>query len=115
MAWLSRRLEKLSLRVCAADVGFVEVGLKGDSSLEVSVGEIGEVTGVEDAIVPPTPMRDVTATILRGALRVMEQDVGGMLVAGVTNAGLCGDPMAITNGMLEADAALILRSGGDGG
>jgi predicted polyphosphate/ATP-dependent NAD kinase len=93
----------------------VETGLNGDSSLDVSVGEIGDVTGVEDAIVPPTPMRDVTGTILSGAFRVMEQDVGGMIAAGVTNAGLCGDPIAITKGMLEVDAALILRSGGDGG
>lgn len=104
------------MRVCArgaADTGFVDIGRKGDSSLDVLVGEIGEVTGVDDAIVPPTPMRDVTGTILRGAFRVMEQDVGGMIAAGVTSAGLCGEPMAITKGMLEVDAALILRSGGD--
>lgn len=67
-----------------------------------SLGETGDVTGVVDAIVPPTPMREVTGMILSGWFRVMEH--------GVTKAGLCGDPMAITKGILELDAALPLRS-----
>jgi hypothetical protein len=104
------------LRICATgatEVGLVAVGLTGNSSLEVSVGEIGEVTGVEEAMVPPTPVRDKTGLILSGAFLVIAHDVGGMLTTGVTRAGLCGEPMAMTNGMLEFDAALNLRSGGD--
>lgn len=84
-------LEKLSLRICATgatEIGLVAVGLTGNSSLEVSVGEIGEVTGVEEAMVPPTPVRDVTGLILSGAFLVIAHDVGGMLTTGVTRAGL---------------------------
>lgn len=36
-----------------------------------------------------------------------------MLDEGVIRAGLCGDPMPITNGILEAEALLSFRSGGD--
>jgi hypothetical protein len=88
----------------------VVVGRKGGSREEVSVGEMG----VEDAIVPPTPMRDVTGMILRGALRAMGAGVGEMLVIGFMRAGLWGEPMDMTKGTLELDAALSLRSGGEG-
>lgn len=111
----SRFLEKLSLRVCGCSTGLVDAGLSGGSSIDVSVGETGEVTGVDDAMVPPTPMREVTGMIFNGAFRVMGHDVGGIVATGVTSAGLCGEPMAITKGMLELDAALTFRSGDDGG
>jgi hypothetical protein len=104
-------LEKLSLRVCDKSTGLVDAGLSGGSSINMFVGETGDVTGVDDAIVPPTPMRDVTGVILSGAFRVIEHDVGGMVATGVTSVGLCGDPMPITKGMLELDAALNFRSG----
>jgi hypothetical protein len=95
-------LEKLSLRGWVSAMGLVAMGRKG-ASREVSVGEMG----VEEAIVPPTPMRDVTS----GGRRA---DVGDMLDIGLTRAGLWGEPMDMTKGMLELDAALNLRSGGDG-
>lgn len=91
--------------------GFVDADLSGKSSPITLVGDTGEVTGVVDAIVPPSPMRDVTGMILRGWFRVMEHAAGGMLVTGVTKAGLYGEPMAITKGLLDVDAALPLRSG----
>jgi hypothetical protein len=78
------------------------MGRKG-ASREASVGEMG----VEDAIVPPTPTRDV----MSGGRR---PDVGDMLNIGLTRAGLWGEPMDMTKGMLEPDAALSLRSSGDG-
>ena len=70
---------------------------------------MGEM-GVEDAIVPPTPTRDVVVMMLSGAAR---PEVGDMLDIGLTRAGLWGEPMEMTKGMLELDAALSLRSGGD--
>ena len=96
----------------ATAVGLVVIGLRGGSRHEISVGEMGDVTGVEDAMVPPTPVRDVVL-ILSGAFLVIEHDVGGMLAAGEMRAGLCGEPIAMTNGMLELDPVLNLRSGGD--
>jgi hypothetical protein len=107
----SRFLEKLSLRACGTSTGLVDAGLSGGSSIGMSVGETGDVTGVDDAIVPPTPMRDVTVVTFSGAFRVIEHDVGGIVTIGVTSAGLCGDPMPITKGTLELDAALNFRSG----
>jgi hypothetical protein len=89
----------------------VDAGLSGGSSINMSVGETGDVTGVDDAMVPPTPMRDVTGVILSGAFRVIEHDVGGIVATGVTSAGLCGDPMPIIKGMLELDAPLNFGSG----
>lgn len=77
------------------------------------MGETGDVTGVEDAMVPPTPAREAVVMILRGALRVMEQAVGAMVAVGATRAGLWGEPIPMTNGTLELDPPLNLRSGGD--
>ena len=114
-AWSSCFLEKLNLRVCTAgvdDTGLVGCGFGGGSGLETSVGEVGDVMGVEDAIVPPTPDLDTDELILRGAFRVIEHGVGGMPVVGVMRAGLCGEPIAMTNGILDAEATLSLRSGG---
>jgi hypothetical protein len=74
----------------------------------------GKPTGVDDAMVPPTPAREVASgLILRGAYLVIEHGVGSMLVAGVMRAGLCGEPMAMTNGTLELEAALSFRSEGE--
>jgi hypothetical protein len=67
----------------------------------------------DDAIVPPTPARDVFVLILRGAFRVMAQEESGMVIAGSMRAGLCGEPMAMTKGVLELDAVLGLRSSGE--
>lgn len=88
----------------------------GGSGLETPVGEVGDVTGVEDAIVPPTPALDIDELILRGAFRVIEHAVGGMLVGGmlvvgVMRAGLCGEPIAMTNGIFDPEATLNLHSG----
>jgi hypothetical protein len=80
---------------------------------EIFVDTTGDVTGVVDAMVPPTPARDVPVLILRGAFLVIEHDVGGMLAAAGTRAGLWGEPIAMTKGMLELDAALSFRSDGD--
>jgi len=106
----SRFLEKLSLRVCGTTTGFVDTGPKGGCSMEVLVGEMGDETGVDDAIVPPTPTREVTALILRGAFLVIEHGVGCIRTAGAMRTGLCGEPMPMTKGILEPDAALSLRS-----
>ena len=97
----------------ATGIGLVVVRIEGESNSRRSFGEMGEVTGVEDAMVPPTPVREVVGLIFSGAFLVMEHDVGGMLPTGETRAGLCGEPIAITNGILELDAPLKLRSGGD--
>lgn len=110
-------LEMLALRACDENAEDTDTGLLvddfgGGSGLEASDGETGEVTGVEEAMVPPTPVLEIDELILSGALRVIEQGVDGMLVVGVSRAGLCGEPMAITKGIFEPDAALILRSGG---
>lgn len=64
------------------------MGFAGGSSHGISVGEMGDVTGVEDAMVPPTPVRSVVGTILSGAFLVIEQKVGAMVAAGATSAGL---------------------------
>ena len=56
--------------------------------LEASTGEIGVATGMEEAIVPPTP-RDMGDDTLRGAtFAVIEQVVGAITVVGVMSAGL---------------------------
>ena len=71
---------------------------------------MGDETDVDDAIVPPTPTREVAGLIFRGAFLVMEHGVGCMVIAGATKAGLCGEPMPMTKGILEFNAALSLRS-----
>lgn len=110
---------RLGLRVGAPDVKFVGLGGRGlggrglgsGSGRDVSVGDTGEVIGVEDAMVPPTPVLPTAELILRGAFRVIEHTTGARLVVGLVNAGLCGEPIAMTNGMLTFDATLNLRSG----
>lgn len=106
----------LNLRVGGVTVdvkGMVDAGFGDGGNLEVSVGEMGEVTGVVDAMVPPTPVLKADGMIFNGAFRVMEHAVGGKLVVGEMRAGLCGEPIAMTKGILELDATLNLRSGGD--
>ena len=93
--------------------GFVDIGRVGGSNAVVSIRERGEDKGVEEAIVPPTPVREIGSVIFNGALRVIEQLVGIMAADVVIRAGLCGEPMAMTKGTLELDVVLILRSGGD--
>jgi hypothetical protein len=67
-------------------MGLVPGTFAGGSSREVFVGEIGDVTGVQEAMVPPTPTREVL--ILSGAFLVIEHDEGGMLATGAMMAGL---------------------------
>lgn len=70
-------------------------------------GEVGDVIGVVDAIVLPMPVRKLGETILR--LPVIEQELRGTIAVDVVRAGLWGEPMAMTNGILEFDAVLGLR------
>lgn len=65
--------------------------------------------GVVDAIVLPIPVRKLGEMTLR--LPVIEQELRGPVTVEVVRAGLWGEPMAITNGMLELDAVLGLRDG----
>lgn len=106
-----------ALRLDVAEAPFEDEGRLGrvegkKGFLEVSVGEIGDVRGVEVAIVPPTPVRSVGEKTL--TFPVIEHAVGGTVVVGVMSAGLCGEPMAMTKGMLELDAVLGLREGEGG-
>ena len=70
---------------------------------------MGDVTGVVDAIVLPMPVRSVGEITLR--LPVMEHGVGDTVAVDEIRTGLCGDPMAMTKGISEPDAALGLRDG----
>lgn len=70
---------------------------------------MGDVTGVVDAIVLPMPVRRVGEITLR--LPVVEHGLGDTVVGDDMRAGLCGDPMAMTKGILELDAVLGLRDG----
>jgi hypothetical protein len=94
--------------------------LKVDSALakyevfEASVGDMGYVTGVVEAIVPPTPVLDVGLVTLTATFLVIEQLVGGTLAVGAIRAGLCGEPMAITKGTFALDEVLGLRGGEEG-
>jgi hypothetical protein len=113
--WLSRSLDRrLVLRTGPNWVGLVDIGRGGGSSPVASVRETGEDRGVEEAIVPPTPVREMGGVIFSGALRVIEQLVGITAADGVIRAGLYGEPIAMTKGTLESDAVLNLRSGGGG-
>lgn len=84
------------------------------------MGETGDGKGIDEAIVPPTPVLDVGAVILSGAhFPVMEQVVGVIVVVGVTTVGLFtlgsyGDPIAMTKGMLLPDPVLSFRGGEEG-
>jgi hypothetical protein len=93
-------------------VGLVDIGLKGSSNPAASGCEMGELTVAEDAMVQLTPLRELGGVTLSGAFRVIEQTVGSTAADGVIRAGLCGEPMAMTKGMLEVDAVFSLRSGG---
>lgn len=75
------------------------------------MGETGEVMGVVEAIVPPTPVLRVGETTFLFA--VMEHAVGGTGDCGVIRAGLWGEPIAMTKGMFEFDAVLGRREGGE--
>jgi hypothetical protein len=90
--WLPGFLDlRLVLRTTAPSVdcvGLVDIGGGGGSKPPISVRETGEKTGVEDAIVPPIPGRDVGGVIFSGALRVIEQLVGIMVADDVIRAGL---------------------------
>jgi hypothetical protein len=92
-------------------VDLVEIGLKGSSNPTASEFEIGERIGVGDAIILPNPIREVGGVFLSGAFRVIEQAVGNTAGDDVIRAGLDGEPIAMTKGVLEADVALKLRSG----
>jgi hypothetical protein len=82
------------------------------AGFDVSVGDVGEWIGVEDAIVPPTPALD-TAGVTDGAgLPVMEYRVGAIELVGATIGRLCGDGIPMTKGVLLAvDPVLIFRCG----
>ena len=94
-----------------------------NTGLLVSVGDTGEDNGVELAMVPPTPVLLVgdcnfgKVAVVAAApavdaletLPVIEQAEGGTVVVGVMRAGLCGEPMAITKGMLLPEPTLSLR------
>ena len=73
-----------------------------------SGGSIGEVNGVELAIVPPTPALLVGDLSGAELLPVIEQVVGWTAVTGLMS-GLCGEGIPMMNGMLLADALLPLR------
>jgi hypothetical protein len=71
------------------------------------------VSGVELAIVPPTPVLPVEDCTFKGAFDtlfpVMEQVEGGTVDVGLISAGLCGDGIPIMNGILLDDALLAFR------
>jgi hypothetical protein len=87
--------EMLALRLgVTGSEGFVEAvlpwGLKVGAALlgyEVLVASV-DLTGVVDAIVPPTPVRNVGLVTLTAVFLVIEQLVGGTLAVGATRAGL---------------------------
>jgi hypothetical protein len=79
--------------------------------LDALVGEVGEVTGVVEAIVPPTPVLRVGETTFRFA--VIEHAVDCTGGCGAIRAGLWGEPMAMTKGMFEFEAVLGRREGGE--
>jgi hypothetical protein len=99
---------------CAPPIGSA---LPKDGNFIVSVGETGDVRGVEEAIVPPTPIRDVDEAILSGCVYfpVMEPGVG-VIEPRATRARLCGEGMPMTNGvLLTVDPVLIFRCGDNSG
>lgn len=93
--------ERLSLRLCPVGAGGAAVGIS--SALLVLVGD---ARGVEEAIVPLSPVLEVANEFFCGR-------VTGLFFAATAMAGLCGEPMAMTKGMAVLDEALSLRSGRD--
>ncbi len=91
--------DRLSLRLCPVGIGEDAVGTNARLSMLV-----GDDKGVEEAMVPSTPDRDVADAFLC-------ERVAGMFFAATAIAGLCGELMAITKGMPVLDALLSLRSG----
>ena len=99
--------ERLALRLGSAEVDllFGRTVLKKDC-----FADTGEVTGVVDAMVLPIPaVRRVGESTLR--FLVMEHGEGDNVAVGTMSAGLCGEPIAMTKGMLVLDAVLGLREG----
>ena len=90
--------DKLSLRLCPVAAGEDCVGIGEELPILV-----GEDRGVEDAIVPSMPALDVTEEDLC-------KRVTGWFLAATAIAGLCGEPIAITKGILVLDVPLTLRS-----
>jgi hypothetical protein len=82
---------------------FLRVGVSGVDG----ASEAGEVMGVNDAIVPLIPVREVgDNTMLSGALRVIEQLVESIAVYGAMRAGLCGNSVSMTKSVDEAVLSL---------
>ena len=69
----------------------------------------GGFAGVDEAIVPPMPDREVGVAMLGGAFRVMEQPVGRAAANGAMSPAFCFDVVAVD--MLLAEALLNLRPG----
>ena len=123
-AWFSALVldEMLPLRL-----GVVGSGTLGDVALlrgwrvdatlpkcKVFDVSVGLVTGVVEAMVPPTPVLDVGLITFVAMFLVMEQLAGCTLAVGAIRAGLCGEPIAMTKGTLVLDELLSFRCGKDG-
>lgn len=110
--------ERLALRVGGADADLMcaycdledETLLKYDC-WDALMGKVGDVMGVLDAIVPPTPVLKAGETTTR--LAVIGYVVGVTEGGGDTRAGLWGDPIAMTKGIVELEAVLGRREGGE--
>lgn len=91
--------------------------LPKDGNFIVPAGETGDARGVEEAIVPPTPVRDVDEAILSGCGYVLVMEPGvGVIEARATRERLCGEGMPMTNGvLLTVDPVLIFRCSDDSG
>ena len=74
---------------CEEDGFGAGIALLKYEDFEASVGVIGEVTGVEEAIVPPIPVREIGGETLSCApFPTMELVVGVATAVGVIRAGL---------------------------
>jgi hypothetical protein len=82
------------------------------AGLEVSVGDVRELIGAEDAIVPPTPALDIAGSTDGAGLPVMEYGFRVIEVVEATIGRLCGDGIPMTKGVLLAvDPVLMFRCG----